>query len=436
MSAMDTIYALSSGGLPSGVAVVRISGSKTRFVLETMFGRVPEARKAVLGRICNPETGEVIDQGLCLWFPGPASFTGQDCAEFQVHGGPAVVRALLEAIGSVEGTRLADPGEFSRRAFTNGKLDLTEIEGLSDLIGAETELQRKQALDLAGGLLREKLEGWRTRIVRMRAMIEAELDFSAEEDVPDDASVQVWEDARSLAREIREALDDGRRGEIIREGFQVVLMGAPNAGKSSLLNALARREAAIVTDEPGTTRDLIEVKLDLDGYPVVLVDTAGLRETQGKVELEGMRRARERAADADLVIWLLPVDEALDNNAPPMIGTEVILVRSKDDGGIHGDDGISVERPGGLDGLIARVGQRVSSRTSVTGSALISRARHRESLLACVEALESSLGSDELVIEVRSELVRQAGDHIARITGRIETEHLLDVIFREFCVGK
>ncbi len=433
---MDTVYAFSSGGLPSGVAVVRISGSRSRFVIETMFGELPDPRRAVLGKICHPDTDEVIDNGLCIWFPAPASFTGEDCVEFQVHGGPAVVRALLESIGSIEGTRLADPGEFSRRAFANGKLDLTEIEGLSDLIGAETELQRKQALEQAGGVLREKLEGWRARIVRMRAMIEAELDFSDEEDVPDDASAQVWGDAGSLVQEIRDVLDDGRRGEIIREGFQIVLMGAPNAGKSSLLNALAKREAAIVTDEPGTTRDLIEVKLDLNGYPVVLVDTAGLRDTEGKVELEGIRRARARAERADLVVWLLPVDETMDENVWPSNKAVVLLVRSKDDENRFGNEGISVKRIGGLDGLLKTIGDRLAIRSSSAESGLITRARHREALQECADALGTALASKHVGVELRSELLRQAGDHIARITGQIETEHLLDVIFREFCIGK
>ncbi len=245
-----------------------------------------------------------------LWFPGPDSFSGEDCAEFQVHGGVAVVQAMLEALGGLPGFRLAEPGEFSRRAFENGKMDLTELEGLSDLVAAQTEAQRRQAVAQAGGHLRRRLEGWRERIIAMRAAVEAEFDFSDEEDVPNDAAANVWSDARQLADEIGRFLDDGHAGEIVRSGFQIVLMGPPNAGKSSLLNALARRDAAIVSPEAGTTRDLVEVSLDLRGYRVVLVDTAGIRETEGLIEQEGMRRARERAGMADLVLWLSPCRRA------------------------------------------------------------------------------------------------------------------------------
>jgi tRNA modification GTPase len=384
-----------------------------------------------------PERKEdVIDEGLCLWFPGPQSFTGEDCAELQLHGGPAVVRAMLGALSDLDGLRLAEPGEFSRRALENGRHDLTEIEGLSDLIAAETEMQRKQAVAQAGGAFRDKLEEWRERIVRMRALVETEFDFSEEEDIPGGVEAGVWDEAGTLAGEMRRKLEDGRRGEIIREGYQIVLLGPPNAGKSSLLNALAKRDVAIVTEEAGTTRDLIEVHLDLDGYAVTVIDTAGMRETQAPVEKEGIRRARLRADKADLVIWLWPVEDAVLPSEARNIGDEIMVVRSKDDGGKFGSGGISVKRPDGLSGLIGELKDRLGSYVGGIEAMIVSRARHREQLTRCAERLEKASAETELATELRTELLRDAGDAIGKITGRIETEHLLDHIFKEFCIGK
>ena len=298
----DTIFALSSGPPPAGVAVIRISGPKARFGLETLIGSVPQPRSATLARIGM--AGDPIDRGLVLFFPAPASFTGEDVAEFHVHGGRAVVVAVMQVMTELDGFRPAEAGEFTRRAFLNRKLDLTEVEGLADLVAAETEAQRRQALRLAGGELRSRVEGWRERLIRARAWVEAELDFADEADVPPEAGARAMEDVSAISREIDAALDDDHRGERLREGAEIVVLGPPNAGKSSLINALARREVAIVTPEPGTTRDLVEVRLDLGGYPVTLVDTAGLRETTGLVEQEGIRRARARASQADMVLWL------------------------------------------------------------------------------------------------------------------------------------
>lgn len=441
---MDTLYALSSGAPPAGVAVVRISGPASRFAVETICGVLPTPRRVQLRVLRDPQTGEVLDKGLVLWFPAPHSFTGEDCAELQVHGGPAVVSAVLSALGSVDGLRMAEAGEFSRRAFENGKLDLTELEGLSDLIAAQTQEQRRQAVAQSSGRLRRQLEEWRAEIIRMRAMIEAELDFADEDDVPASAAESVWRDADSLAKRIAQSLADENRGEIIRSGFEVVLLGPPNSGKSSLLNALVQREAAIVSEEAGTTRDLIEVQLDLGGYAVRIVDTAGIREAEGVVEREGIRRARERARHADLVIWLIPPEggsgevEALAGL--PFAGEDetvpVLAFHSKDDSGAFGSSGVSVQRDDGLVELISVIKTRVARRLGRGEEAVVTRRRHRECLTNCMVALQLGFSEVDLGIELRAEHLRRAGDELGRLTGFVDVEDLLDVIFAEFCVGK
>ena len=435
---MDTIFALSSGSLPSGVAVVRVSGPRTRFAIETLCGLLPEARKASLRKL-RSASGPVLDEGLVIWFPGPASFTGEDCCEFQVHGGRAVISALLRELGTMDGLRLAEPGEFSRRAFTNGRLDLTEIEGLADLVNAQTESQRRQAQAQASGQLRVKLEGWRTRLVRMRALLEADFDFADEEDVPGSVADGIWDQARALAAEIDAALDDGRRGEIIRDGFQIVILGPPNAGKSSLINALAKRDIAIVTSEAGTTRDLLEVHLDIDGYAVTLVDTAGLRAAEGLVEREGIRRARERAATADLIVWLQPEGEHNDASEQSFDGLEtsrMIRFVSKDDNRRSRSGGISVKRKDGLEPLLKAVRSALSEAVASEMPALVTRERHRAAMVNCRNHCLLASEGDLLGTEIRGEYLRSASEEIARVTGRIDVDDLLDVIFGEFCIGK
>ena len=291
---------------------MRISGPGARFGLETLTDSLPEPRRASL-RFIRTESGEAIDRGLVLFFPGPESFTGEDVAEFHVHGGRAVVAALLAALSALPGFRAAEAGEFTRRAFHNQRMDLTQVEGLADLVAAETEGQRRQAMRQAEGVLGRLYDGWREDIIRARALIEAELDFPDEDDVPGSISDEAWAMVAALETEIADHLAD-RRGERLRDGAEVVILGAPNVGKSSLVNAIARRDVAIVTAEAGTTRDLIEVRLDLGGYPVTLVDTAGLREAAGLVEREGIRRAEDRAARADLVLWL--VDATVPDPGP------------------------------------------------------------------------------------------------------------------------
>ncbi|TPQ49813.1 tRNA uridine-5-carboxymethylaminomethyl(34) synthesis GTPase MnmE [Prosthecomicrobium hirschii] len=468
----ETIFALSSGALPSGVAVIRLSGPESGAAVTALVGRRPEPRRAAL-RTLRAGDGSVIDRGLVLWLPGPASFTGEDMAEFQVHGGPAVVAALLACLADLPRLRAAEPGEFTRRAFLAGRIDLAEAEGLADLVAAETEAQRRQAIRQSGGALSRQAEAWRTRIVTMRALIEAELDFPDEDDVPGSVSDAVWSDAAALLAEIETALADAGRGERLRRGYEVVLTGPPNAGKSSLLNALARRDAAIVTEEPGTTRDLIEVRLDLDGLPVILVDSAGLRDAAGRVEQEGIRRARERAAAADLVLWLSPADAPAEPERPasgvPLLvlrtkcdltagrpdGRPVGVVPAEDDGSdeVGGEPAGGGERGGdragagmglpisaatgeGLDRLRSEIASRAGIALGRGEDPLITRTRHREALTAAADGLRRALRFDALPLELRAEELRAAGDAIGRITGRVGVEDLLDVIFGQFCIGK
>jgi tRNA modification GTPase len=431
----DTIVALSSGSLPSGVAVIRISGPACDSISEGMLGGLYEARVAHLKSVKHPSTHEELDRGIVIAFRAPASFTGEDCLELQLHGGRAVVEAVLNVICEFDGVRLAEAGEFSRRAFENGKLDLTEIEGIADLVASETEAQRKQALAQSRGDSRETYEGWRKRLIHMRALIEAELDFSEEEDIPEEISKEGFAQVLALKEEIENHLNDNRAGEIIRDGFKIALMGKPNAGKSSLLNALAKRDVAIVTNEAGTTRDVIDVHLDIDGYAVIISDTAGLRISDNIVEAEGIRRAELKGQEADLVIWLKEVND--DQPYPDNGFDNIIHVTSKDDM-LSIEDGfsISVSHPNGLDALTSEIKNQIRSKLQNHDGVLISRLRYRESLTECVNHLSFVIDNQVSDVELKAETLRHASDCIGRITGKIDVEDLLDVIFSEFCVGK
>jgi tRNA modification GTPase len=364
----ETIFALSSGNPPAGVAIVRVSGPGVRFGLETLVGLVPPARVATFCDIRNKD-GLQLDRGLVLFFPSPHSFTGEDVAEFHIHGSRATVGAVLTALGEIKGFRLAEPGEFTRQAFENGKLDLTEVEGLSDLIRAETESQRRQALLQADGGLRKLYEGWARRLTHARAMIEAELDFADEDDVPGSVSEQVWADMGMLVSEIRRHLNQASAAEIVREGFRIALIGPPNAGKSSLLNYLAKRDVAIVSDIPGTTRDVVEVRLDIGGYLVVLQDTAGLRESADQIEIEGMRRSLLVAEDADLVLELCEADGSPgDRGSGRDNAVDVVTKIDKLD---HADRsnkkalGVSTVTGVGIDDLLALIAEKIEQRAPV-----------------------------------------------------------------------
>lgn len=438
----DTIFALSSGRPPSGVAVIRLSGPHVRAALQAIVGGVPPARAATL-RAFRAEDGSVIDRGLALFFPGPASFTGEDCAEFQLHGGRAVVEGILGALTGMNGFRPAEAGEFTRRAFLNGKMDLVEAEALADLIAAETEAQRRFAVASAHGAQSALYAGWRKRILHGRAMIEAELDFADEADVLGSVSGRVWADMAALAGEIERHVAGFHRAEIIREGFSVVIAGAPNAGKSSLLNALAKRDVAIVTDEPGTTRDLVHVALDLDGVKVNVTDTAGIREDAGNVEAIGIERALASMRAADLVLHLedlgFPAELVL-----PETSAEVLRVGSKADLGIRSagaHDGafdleISTATGAGIVQLVGIIASKAKAAAGDVDDALIpARMRHVALLRRAGACLADSLVEGS-ALELRAEALRLAGEAFGRIAGTMDVEEVLGVIFSEFCIGK
>jgi len=435
-SSNETIFALSSGPVPAGLAVVRISGEEVPAVVTALVGDVPPARQAAL-RSIRTRNGLVIDTGLILFFPAPHSFTGENVAELHLHGGRAVVDALHRELAQFRNLRAAAPGEFSRRAFENGKLDLIEAEGLADLIAAETEMQRRLAVEQSSGGLSSIYYGWSDRLTRARALIEAELDFPDEEDVPGSVSDQVWADVASLVNELKNHLEQLEAGEIIRDGFKVVIAGRPNAGKSSLMNALAMRDVAIVTDIAGTTRDVLHVDLSMDGYLVRLYDTAGLRETDEIVEREGIRRAEKIIAEADLVIFI--EDVSIESGAEEL-ADDAVLVGTKSDlprqSARAYDLLISTTHATGLDALRALIVERLKTKVHPQSMAIPSRARHKETLTQALAALRTSLHDSHRGLDLRAEDLRVASDTLGRVTGRVDVENLLDVIFGEFCIGK
>jgi len=454
--AADTIFALSSGRPPAAIAVVRISGPHARAALEALIGRVPEPRKAALARVRDPHSGDVIDEALALWFPGPRSETGEDTAELQLHGGRAVIAAVLAALGRIAGCRPAEAGEFTRRAFENGQLDLTRVEGLADLIGADTEAQRRQAFRQLKGLLGDRAEAWRTQLIGALALVEARIDFPDEGDVPEDLIAPALVLAKQLRDEIAHVLADQRRGERLREGLVVAIAGPPNAGKSSLLNRIARREAAIVSPFEGTTRDVIEVHLDLDGYPITLLDTAGIRESHDPVEQEGVRRARERAAGADLVLWVMdaatsgeiPVEQLgreFSNNTKWLIWNKTDLISALRVKAlksiIHKLDYrcyfISALTESGFDEFLGVLAEHARQYLGSGEPALVTRARHRRALEDTVAALGRAVAEPSPAREdIVAEELRLAARALGRLTGRVDVEDILDVIFRDFCIGK
>jgi tRNA modification GTPase len=438
----DTIFALSSGLVPSGVAIVRISGPKVRFALETMIGFIPENRKAVLSNISG-RTGELIDRGLTLFFQAPNSFTGGDCGEFHIHGGRAVVDAVLFELGSFDSFRLAEPGEFSRRAFENGKLDLTEVEGLSDLIAANTNEQRIQALSLSNGSLRDLYSDWRSRLIRLRALLEAELDFSEEEDVSENINSEFIRDLDKLTNEISRHLNTSQSGEIIRNGFRVTLMGSPNSGKSSLLNALAKRDVAIVSEYAGTTRDVISVNLNIRGYEVIVSDTAGIRETSEVVESIGISRAFDSSKFSNLTVWLNPSDstEDISSVSDSLPDTSFLGIISKSDLVDRNELSADVIHLSVVDGTGIRlleeaILKELKSQIGSSNEVFLVRHRHKLLLRAALVYLSGILDFTNMPVELVSEQLRLASDQIGRIMGKIDVEDLLDVIFSEFCIGK
>lgn len=437
----DTIFALSSGGLPSGVAVLRISGPlAVETTAKLCRTSLPHPRVAGLRSLYLPDGG-LLDQALVLVFPGPKSFTGEDCVELHLHGSRAVVSAVLDLLAGFCGLRMAEAGEFSRRAFQNGKLDLVEAEGLSDLLAAETEMQRRLAIEQANGHFSTIYEGWREKLIFARAMIEAELDFSDEGDIPGSVSDRVWSDMSDLLGQMEQAVSNQKSAEIIRDGFKVVLAGLPNAGKSSLMNALVQRDVAIVTDVAGTTRDIIRCELDLDGYKVELFDTAGLRDTDEVVELEGIKRAERVISEADLVLYLIDrtepcEDVTIRNETVWRVGTkadrdvDTLPTASDLDFIVSALDG------SGLVELREAVVSDVRRRTEFAAVAVPSRLRHVQNIVSASTHLRRALTKHEKPLELRAEDLRLASEDLARLTGRIDSETLLGKIFADFCVGK
>jgi tRNA modification GTPase len=432
MRSGDTIVALSSGALPSGVAVIRLSGPEVRFLLERVVGAVPAPRRLTLRPIGQ---GATLDRGLVAYFPAPHSFTGEDCAELQVHGSPAGVRSILRLLVQ-EGGRLAEAGEFTRRAFEHGKLDLVEVEGLGDLLQAETENQRRQALARFEGGLTRQIDQWRNQLLNLRAEIEAHLDFSDEGDVgetlPDHFELALLQ----LGANLEHAIASTESGRVIREGIRVALAGAPNAGKSSLINALSRSNVAIVTEEAGTTRDVREVPLDLDGQLFVLLDLAGLRETTSLAEAEGVRRARDAISTADALLWLTAPD--VPDVARPAFDGPLISVATKADLGgstsTESDLSISTVSGAGLDELFRRLtqlGRELGSGEPV----LLSRERDRAALVNALVAVQQTHTQME-VPELAAENLRHASHALERLIGKLDPERVLDRLFTSFCIGK
>jgi tRNA modification GTPase len=440
----QTIFALSSGRPPCAIAVVRMSGPKAGAALQLLSGKIPSPRTAARV-LLRDSAGEPIDDAVVLWFPSPASATGEDVAELHVHGSRAVLTALFAVLSTIENVRAAEPGEFTRRAFENGKLDLTEAEGLDDLIHADTDRQRRQALRQLTGLLGDKARAWRQQIIDAAALIEVGIDFSDEGDVSDELVAPALAKVRSLLGEIEDALAAGGRSERLRDGLVVAIAGPPNVGKSTLMNHLVRREVAIVSPHAGTTRDIIEVQLDLDGFPVTLIDTAGIRESVDPIEQEGVRRARARAAEADLVLWL---SDAESGQVPEQGTAPVWRVRSKVDlgeagiGAVNSDDPvsptfrISARRGDGIAELIAAIVGFAQDYFGAGETALFTRERHRALLRETAEALRRSLEVVALGEELTAEELRRAAMSLGRLLGRVDVEDILDAIFREFCIGK
>ena len=438
----QTIFALSSGRPPSAIAIVRVSGPQAGLVVTTLAGKLPAPRQASR-RLLHDSAGQPIDDSVVLWFPGPGSATGEDVAEFHVHGGRAVLAALFATISVIQNTRAAEPGEFTQRAFENGKLDLTEAEGLDDLIHADTDRQRRQALRQLQGLLGNHARDWRERIIEASALIEAGIDFSDEGDVPGELMAPAVKAISALHDEIAEVLAAQGHSERLRDGLVVAIAGEPNVGKSTLMNQLARREVAIVSPHAGTTRDVIEVQLDLDGYPVTVIDTAGIRETDDPVEQEGVRRAQARAEDADLVLWLMEGGRVADPDAtrPAQRSSgPVWIVRNKIDLGAaappRGEFGISASRGDGVPELVDALVRFAADFFGTTEGALVTRARQRDLLVRASESLRRSLELVEEGEELAAEELRSAAYALGRLLGRVDVEDVLGAIFQKFCIGK
>ncbi|MDG1438884.1 MAG: tRNA uridine-5-carboxymethylaminomethyl(34) synthesis GTPase MnmE [Emcibacteraceae bacterium] len=445
-----TIFALSSGKGRAGVSVIRVSGPETKNAILKLTKKeiCPAPRMASLNWFYDPVSNGRLDHGLLVFFPNPNSFTGEDVAEFHIHGGYAVVAGFLEALSNIENLRPAEAGEFTRRAFDNGKMDLTGAEGLADLINAETESQRRQALRQMDGSLAVLYEGWRHEIISAMAYLEADIDFS-EEEIPDDVTARIKPIVEKLHADILKHLNDGHRGERLRHGLQVVILGAPNAGKSTLLNYLSKREVAIVSDIAGTTRDVLEVHLDISGFPVSIIDTAGIRLSEDVIEAEGIKRAEARAENADLKIIIIDDSSktTMSDQMKKHLDKDTVVIFSKTDLGrlnksnfiennIIGAWPISVKTGLGLDDFMKVLEEQVEKRMELTDTPSLTRTRHRSNLQSAVQHMERFINAERFELELLSEDLRMAARDIGKITGYVDVEDILEKIFTEFCIGK
>ncbi|MFL2770754.1 MAG: tRNA uridine-5-carboxymethylaminomethyl(34) synthesis GTPase MnmE [Rhodospirillaceae bacterium] len=446
-SERSTIFAPATASGRAGVAVIRISGPAAAQVLSSMGDAQLSPRKMTRTTLHEPHTNEPLDDALVVWFPGPHSFTGEDMVELHCHGGRAVLDGLLMALSGIDGLRPAEPGEFTRRAFDAGKLDLTQVEALADLIDAETRAQTRQALKQMGGALKTKTDNWRDRLTKALAHLEAVIDFP-DEDLPEKTAMSLWQSVGDLEREIAIEIKDYGCGERLRTGVHVAIVGPPNAGKSSLLNVLANREAAIVSATPGTTRDVIEVNLDLGGYPVLVSDTAGLRAAESDIEAEGVRRTLKCAEEADIVIALFDsttypesdsdTQSAIDERAIIVVNKADLLEQlweEKDIDKAHPAARlISVKTGSGVDWLIAGLTQQVKALCESGMEAPMTRPRHRRALEECSAALARAQVAE--LSELAAEDLRLALRALSRITGAVDVEDLLEIVFKDFCIGK
>ena len=442
-----TIYALSSGPGVSGIAVIRISGPSTKDIIKSITdGQTPKARVATLKKFNKINTSELIDEGLLIWFPGPESYTGEDMAEIHVHGSIAVVKAILDQLSKIENCRLAEPGEFTKSAFQNRKINLLKAESVADLISAETEIQRQQAVKIMSGRSSEKFNSLREKLIKILSNVEAKIDFP-EDDLPDDVIKNIKNDSEKIRKEMETILNDQKVGERIREGFKIAILGPANAGKSSLLNYLSNREVAIVSEIAGTTRDVIEAHLNLDGYPVVISDTAGIRESQNEIERKGIKLALKRAEDADLnIIVIEPKSVDFTGFLNDLISEKSIIVINKIDLGFKNINQqiekfnpifLSIKNETNLDQLINRIKDKLKNKFVSSTETLITRERHRQSLEACVQNLKNfEEKNSQEDFDKAAEDLRLATRHLGMIVGKVDVEEILGSIFSDFCIGK
>jgi len=442
-----TIYALSSGPGISGVAIIRISGPDCSKIIKSMtIGSFPKPRVATLKKINKINTNELIDEGIIIWFPGPNSYTGEDMAEFHVHGSRAVIDAIHNSISKVENCRLAEPGEFTKIAFQNNKINLLKAESIADLISSETEIQRKQAIKIMSGRSSEKFNSWREKLLKILSNIEAKIDFP-DENLPDNILEDIQSSSKKIKDEIKKLLDDEKIGERIREGFKISIVGPTNAGKSSLLNYLSKKEAAIVSEIAGTTRDVVETHLNIDGYPVIVSDTAGIRESEDEIEKKGIKLALKRAEDADLNLVIIePKSVDFTGFLNDLVNEKAILVINKSDLGIKSINTnlnklkpiiISLKDEKNIDELISEIKKRLKKSFISSEEILITRERHRQHLKQCIYHLENFEEKNKIDdFDKAAEDIRLATRHLGMIVGKVDVEEILGSIFNDFCIGK